>query len=49
MSNINVNSNWQSSLGEPRVEDSILFEVNQETLSEMTLTEHICRLEVARP
>ena len=47
MSTINVNTPWQSSLGEPRVEDSILFEVNQETLGEMTLTEHICRLEVS--
>lgn len=31
---------------EPRIEDSILFEVNEQTLSQMNLTEHICRLEV---
>ena len=38
MSNINANSNFHASLGEPRVEDSILFEVNQETLNDMNLT-----------
>lgn len=32
---------------EPRIEDSILFEVNQQTLTQMNLTEHICRLEVS--
>lgn len=31
----------------PRIEDSILFEVNEQTLTEMNLTEHISRLEVA--
>lgn len=31
---------------EPRLEDSILFEVNEQTLTGMNLTEHICRLEV---
>lgn len=31
---------------EPRLEDSILFEVNQQTLTDMNLTEHISRLEV---
>lgn len=31
---------------EPRIEDSILFEINAETLVEMNLTEHITRLEV---
>ena len=31
---------------EPRVEDAILFEVNEQTLGEMNLTEHISRIEV---
>ncbi len=31
---------------EPRIEDSILFDVNDQTLLEMNLTEHIGRLEV---
>lgn len=31
---------------EPRIEDSILFEVNEQTLTDMNLTEHISRLEV---
>lgn len=36
-----------SSFGvEPRLEDSILFEVNHQTLTDMNLTEHISRLEV---
>lgn len=33
-------------IAEPRIEDSILFEVNEQTLADMNLTEHICRLEV---
>lgn len=40
-------SSFQNSLlNEPRIEDSILFEVNEQTLVDMNLTEHICRLEV---
>jgi hypothetical protein len=30
--------------GEPRIEDAILFDVNEQTLAEMNLTEHIVRL-----
>jgi hypothetical protein len=41
-----MQSNTQS-FAEPRIEDSILFDVNEKTLADMNLTEHICRLEVS--
>ena len=42
-----ITSKMQSNTyNEPRIEDSILFEINAETLVEMNLTEHITRLEV---
>jgi hypothetical protein len=35
------------SFSEPRIEDSILFDINDQTLLDMNLTEHISRLEVS--
>lgn len=40
---MSLQANTQYS-NEPRIEDSILFEVNEQTLADMNLTEHICRL-----
>ena len=44
--NFNMSLQNSSFSAEPRIEDSILFEVNEQTLTDMNLTEHISRLEV---